>query len=301
MKNAFSRASVTRQMLRRFSCSEMALTILNAAAELEWKELEEASDPLCAGLVAEMDGACGVLWGASLAAGVRARARIPDQHVARAATLASTIDMVSAYRHAGHPLDCAEVTGMGAWNFARYMVKGNLGVCSRLFSGLGPELHAIIDRTIDEYHVRASAAPCRNCAAEAYDRVCASIGFPSDGAGAVAAGFAGGLGLSGNACGALAAAILAVSMKYFTERGRPKHSMIRSDLQGLFLGIGWMRPSMEVARRFRSRFGGKTCASIAGRTFASADELSAHLGTGRCEPVLEEVATAARDAVHHPS
>lgn len=301
MQNVFAPAPVTREMLRRFSCSETTLTILNAAASLGWKELEEAADPLCAGLVAEMDGACGLLWGASLAAGVRARALIPDPAGVREATLAASIGLVEAYRRAGHPFDCAQITGLNTWNFARYMLKGNIRVCSRLISGMAPEFHAIIDRTIDVHRARGPAGRCRNCAVEAYDRVCRAIDLAADGTGAVAAGFAGGLGLSGNACGALAAAILAVSMKYFTERNRPKHSMIRSDLQGLFLGVGWMRPSMEIARRFRAGFPGKTCRSIAGRAFASADELAAHLDSGRCERVLEAVAAAAREAVRTAS
>jgi hypothetical protein len=300
MKNVFAPASVTRQMLRRFSCYEPTLTILNTAAGLGWKELEEASDPLCVGLVAEMDGACGVLWGAALAAGVRARERIKDPAAAREATLAAACRVVQAYRHAGHPMNCAEITGMGAWDFARYMLKGNLGVCSRLLSGLTPGFHDLIDRTIDGHRRQGAAAPCRNCAVEAFERVSGAIGFPVDGTSVVAAGFAGGLGLSGNACGALAAAILALSMKYFTGRNRPKHSMIRSDLQGLFVGIGWMKPSMEVARQFRIRFPGRTCASIAGRAFASSRDLSAHLGAGRCEPVLEAVVSAARAVVPPP-
>jgi hypothetical protein len=297
MKNVFAPASVTKQMLRRFSCSETTLTILNTAAGLGWKELEEASDPLCAGLVAEMDGACGVLWGAALTAGVRARARIPDSFAAREATLVAACRAVEAFRRAGHPMNCAEITGMDAWNFARYMLRGNLGVCSRLLCGLAPAFHDLIDRAIDEHRQRGAAAPCRNCAVEAFERVSAAIGFPVDGASVVAAGFAGGLGLSGNVCGALAAAILAVSLKYFTGRNRPKHSMIRSDLQGLFVGIGWMKPSMEIARQFRIRFPGRTCASIAGRTFATNGDLSAHLVAGRCEPVLEAVVSAARAVV----
>jgi hypothetical protein len=255
-------------MLRRFSCYETTLTILNTAA--------------------------------ALAAGVRARARIPDTYAAREATLDAACRVVEAYRLAGHPMNCAEVTGMGAWNFARYMLKGNLGVCSSLLSGLAPTFHDLIDRTIDEHRQRGATAPCRNCAVEAFERVSGGIGFPVDGASVVAAGFAGGLGLSGNACGALAAAILAVSMKYFTGRNRPKHSMIRSDLQGLFVGIGWMKPSMEIARQFRARFPGRTYASIAGRTFASSGDLSTYLGAGRCEPVLEAVVSAARAVVPLP-
>ncbi len=297
MQDAFSRSSVTWEMLRRFSCSEATLTILNAAAGLGWKELEEASDPLCAGLVAEMDGACGMLWGASLAAGVRARARIPDPAAAQEAVLEASRLAVDAFRNAGHPMNCAQITGLERWNFPRYMLKGDLGVCTRLIAGNARRLHELIDQVMDAQRPGGTSAPCRNCAIEAYEQVCRSIGFPSDDVGIVAGGFAGGLGLSGNACGALAAAILAVSMKYFTERSRPKHSMIRSDLQGFFVGIGWMRPSMEIARRFRAKFPGKTCASITGRTFASARELSDHLEDGNCSQVLEEVASSAKAAI----
>ncbi|TFG83535.1 MAG: hypothetical protein E4H20_05285 [Spirochaetales bacterium] len=39
------------------------------------------------------------------------------------------------------------------------------------------------------------------------------------------AGLAGGLGLSGNVCAALASTIVAILLKYFRDRNRPKHSM----------------------------------------------------------------------------
>ena len=301
MEKVFRAGSVTREMLRRFSCSETMLTLLNAAAGIELKELEEASDPLCAGLLAEMDGACGALWGAALAAGVRARARIPDSDTARRATLEAARKVVAAHIRAGRPMNCADITGMSRWSLAGFIRRGNLGGCAALLADMAPVFHDVIDAELREGDRKATSvaegAPlhCRNCAVEAFDRVCGAIGLPADGMGTVAAGFAGGLGLSGNVCGALASSILAVTLKYFMERNKPKHSLVRSELQGLWIGTGWMIPAQEVSREFRGRFGSRLCSKVSGERFAGPEALSAFLATGGCGEVLNAVtASAAR-------
>lgn len=73
------------------------LTLLDWAAGLERKKLEEASDPLCGGVLAEKGGACVTLWGMAMAAGVRAAARIPDRERAIGVTLMATRTAMSAY------------------------------------------------------------------------------------------------------------------------------------------------------------------------------------------------------------
>jgi hypothetical protein len=72
METVLTEKTMKNALLRYFSCSETTLTLLNQMAGTPWKEVEEAADPLCGGILAEMDAACGVLWGAALAAGVRA-------------------------------------------------------------------------------------------------------------------------------------------------------------------------------------------------------------------------------------
>ena len=55
---------------------------------------------------------------------------------------------------------------------------------------------------------------------------------------AIVAGFAGGVGLSGNVCGALAATLYALAVKYFVDRNKPKHGMLRSNMQGIKIEQG---------------------------------------------------------------
>jgi hypothetical protein len=300
MESKLEAGPVKRELLRRFSCSETMLTVLDRAAGLTWKELEEASDPLCAGIVAELDSACGALWGAALAAGVRARHRIMDRDEACRTALEATRRVMEAYARKGRPLDCGELLGQKKWSFLQFMMRGNLRKCQGQLSELAPEFHELLEQTIVEsrQHPRGGKArQAENCAVEAFRRVSSAIGLKSDGYEVVAAGLAGGLGLSGNACGALAAAVLAVSLKYFQERNRPKHSMIRSLLQGVQVGVGWMEPSKQISRGFRSRFGTKLCAQITGKSFARAEELAAHLEAGGCDAVLEEVTADAAKAL----
>ena len=212
------------------------LTLLNRAAGYESKELEEASDPLCGGILADLDCACGVLWGAALAAGVRSSRRIGDRRSARTAALRATQAAVEAYRKKGGPPNCCDVTEMKRWNMIRFLLKGNLRVCRRQLIEYGPVFDDVIDESIDTSDVAGTDGPPLNCASLAFRRTAEAIGLEIEEGQTVTAGLAGGLGLSGNGCGALAATIFALALKYFIDRQKPKHSMLRSNLQGLGVG-----------------------------------------------------------------
>ncbi|MBU8914333.1 MAG: C-GCAxxG-C-C family protein [Spirochaetales bacterium] len=186
-----------REFWKRFSCSETMFTLLNRAAGYETKELEEASDPLCGRLLAELDAACGVLWRAALAAGVRARNRITNRQYAASAALEATREAVRWYKCAGASLSCRR----------------------RRFT-----------------------------------------------------------------------------RKYFIDREKPKHSMIRSNLQGMLVGDGWMAPSRYILKQFKDEFGTKMCSEISGASFQSAGQLEEHLNAGKCDSVQDTLANATAKA-----
>ncbi len=190
MENVLDAKSVKKEFLRRFSCSETMLTVLDRAAGLDWKELEEASDPLCGGIVAELDAACGALWGAGLAAGVRARSRIGDRAAASEAALEATRNAVSAWQRTGRQLNCGDILGMRKWSLVQFMLKGNLRVCQGQLCDMAPVFHDIIEKTMSERGQFTAGARRRNCAAEAFDRVSEAIGLKTDGLDVVVAGLA---------------------------------------------------------------------------------------------------------------
>ena len=297
MQTALQPRKVRAEFWRRFSCSETMLTLLNRSAGLEQKEWEEASDPLCGGILAGLDCACGVLWGGALAAGMRAYHQIQDEIKARSVALEATRSIVNTYLAKRTAVDCTDVTRMQRWNMPMFLAKGNLRVCQRQLVEFAPVFDQKIDETIEQAGKAAGCRQCANCAANAFLRVAEVIGVDAPEGASVCAGLAGGIGLSGNGCGALGASILALNLKYFKERDRPKHSMIRSNLQGMSIGDGWMRQSREVLGKFIDRHGSKKCSEITGRTFATETELDGYLRSGSCESVTDTLVNACADQV----
>jgi hypothetical protein len=267
--------------------------MLNRAAGYESKEIEEASDPLCGGLLLDGDCACGVLWGAGLAAGVRARERLPDRNAARLAALLSAKACLNWYSAQGKPVDCGQIIGMKKWNMPLYLLKGNLRVCLRQLSECALDFHNRIDETLQIVETSGEAQPLRNCASESFRETARVIGLEEEDGDVLVAGLAGGLGLSGNGCGALVGAVFAHMLKYFKDRDKPKHSMLRSNLQGLYIGDGWMEPAREVVRRFTNALDTKKCAEITQTEFGSPEDLHRYLETGACNGLQRNLAESA--------
>ena len=289
MEDALMRKAAKRELWRRFSCSEAMLTLLNRASGYESKEIEEAADPLCGGILVELDCACGVLWGAALAAGVRASRRIDDHRVAQIAALLAAKECVDWYASAGKTVNCGEITRLKSWGMLKFMAKGNLRVCQGQLADNAADFHARIDEALEQAQSKKTAGALRNCASEAYRNTAKQIGLEVEDGDVIVAGLAGGIGLSGNGCGALAATVFAISLKYFLDRKKPKHSMLRSNLQGFQIGYGWTEPSRRVVESFREKFGTKMCSDITKTSFASPDELHAFLETGACSGVLDSL------------
>ena len=93
----------------------------------------------------------------------------------------------------------------------------------------------------------------------------------------MAAGFAGGIGLSGGACGALAAAIWITGMKGSRD-GTAR--------------IGFKNPeAVTQIARFLKYTGSKLeCSEIVGRKFANIDDHAAHLRAGGCAKLIDLLA-----------
>jgi hypothetical protein len=96
----------------------------------------------------------------------------------------------------------------------------------------------------------------------------------------MAAGFAGGIGLSGGGCGALGAAIWIMTMGRHEEK----------------LGFKALRSrSAEMINAFTQVTGGKIeCAQIVGRRFETIADHAAYLRSGNCLRTIEELAASAR-------
>ncbi len=92
----------------------------------------------------------------------------------------------------------------------------------------------------------------------------------------MAAGLAGGIGLSGGACGALGAAIWLIGLKYSSEN-------LQFDLES-------PRASAVIERFLESADYEFECAKIVGRRFEDVNDHACYLRQGGCSKIIEALA-----------
>ncbi len=103
------------------------------------------------------------------------------------------------------------------------------------------------------------------------------------------AGLAGGVGLCGNVCGALAAAVFAICTGYQSGGDQKKRdSRLRGSLEEL-VGANYRGAATRLRLEFVRQFGSELCVDISGRCFRDAADHSAFLECGGCELVTQFV------------
>jgi len=283
---AISKRMVRDWFLRSVSCSEATFTILNRGAGLELDDLEQAAHTLSGGFM--MQGhACGMIWGTGLAIGARAVERFDDAGAAGAASLSVMMKAAAEFEKVAGSIDCRDIidgsleTRMGR---LRYVMAGKANLCTRL----AIKWAHIADELIDAELAALEGAPLNqvksNCAAMALERCVDSLEIDLDPA--IAAAFAGGVGLRGNVCGALAASAFAHGVKYYQGRKGPRDSMVAAALQEFDVGAEFNKAPRRLADDFTGRFGSVLCSDICGREFPSPDELSRFIEGGGCAEAI---------------
>ncbi len=234
------------------------------------KEVEEhASDTLAGGLM-NKGYECGMLWGTSLAVGAEAYRRC--NHLSQACTLSieATKFVMHSFVERENTSQCREITHCdfsSKLSFAKYTLSGRFLHCFELAELWAPE-------AISKAMKGLAAKPhdfkrCLSCSSE----VAKKMGATEEQM-VMVAGFAGGLGLSGGACGALAAAVWMNAYRWCQEntKGRVTHDPKAKELMNSF---------------FRNRDGKILCRDITGRRFHSVQEHTSFLKNGGCKELIE--------------
>jgi hypothetical protein len=231
--------------------------------------------PLAGGIEA-MGFQCGQLWGAALAAGAQAHRLYGPGPQAQAAAVAAAQRLIARFTASYQSINCLDVTGLN-WKKAKtaefigYFLKGGVFKCFFMSANYARAARSEMDAIFSGGRIEAPAPPV-SCAALLAEKMGAS-----DQHQVMAAGFAGGIGLSGGACGALGAAIWLIEMSQIQKDG------------GKFV---FQRPEAEAAI---NRFVESTaiefeCAKIVGRKFADVADHAAYLREGGCAKVIEALA-----------
>ena len=195
------------------TCSRTFFYILNRQFG-HLKELEErASDSLAGGIMQE-GHQCGMLWGASLAVGAEAYRRCKNQKQAITVAVNATQKIMNSFKQREQTINCREITHCdfsSKLSMAKYFFTGRFLHCFNLAEKWAPEAVKSAMEGLSENNDETSKE-CLSCATEVAKKMGAS-----DEESIMVAGFAGGLGLSGAACGALASAIWMKSLKWCHE------------------------------------------------------------------------------------
>jgi hypothetical protein len=251
--------------------------VVDASYDHPLKLEEQASAPLAGGVM--MHGyQCGMLWGAALAAGAQAYRLYGAGPKAESAAIIASQRLVDTFRtRTRGEINCFEVTEMN-WRetnqilpILKFFVKGGPIGCFRMAAGYAPEAFRDIEASLSEDPTEVPSSPV-SCASVLAQKMGLSEMHT-----AMAAGLAGGIGLSGGGCGALGAAIWIIFM---------------NSKEVEFEGFGFDNPRASVAIDVfvESSDYEFECSEIVGRRFENVSDHAEHIRNGGCSKIIETLA-----------
>jgi hypothetical protein len=189
--------------------------------------------------------------------------------------------LVESFRARNKHIDCSDITDVVwkpsskrqlALDVFKFFIKGGPIGCFRMAAKYAPEAFSEIKTVLSEEHFEAPSPPV-SCAAMLAQKM-----GETDMHTVMTAGFAGGIGFSGGACGALRAAIWILGMNISTE-GDDK--------------VVFQNPrAEEVIERFlKSTDYEFECSEIVGRKFENIGDHADYLREGGCSEVIEALAS----------
>jgi len=251
------------------------MSVVNASFDQPLEFEEHASMPLAGG-IEQMGFQCGQLWGAALAAGAQAYRLYGTGPRAETAAVIAAQRLVESFRGSYKGINCSEVTELDwknpkATQILRFFLRGGPIRCFSMTAGYSRAAFGEINASFSDGQPAAFAPPV-SCASILAQKMGAS-----DKHAVMAAGFAGGIGLSGGACGALGAAIWIIEMNRVKE------------------GTGKVEYNSPEATEAIDRFVQSTdvefeCSAIVGRKFENVADHACFLRDGGCSKVIEALA-----------
>ncbi len=255
------------------TCSRTLFYILNREFGFPMETEEHAVDPLAGGIM-QQGYQCGMLWGTSLAVGAESFRRNNDPGDAIGMAITTTQRLMESFSKRTKHIDCIDITECD-WTskiaMAKFMLTGSFLSCLKLAKKWAPE--AIQSATDGFSHEQSglSLVP-KSCATEVAQKMGAT-----DEEMVMVAGFAGGLGLSGNACGALSAAIWMNTLAWCREHtGKSVHNNpnAKNTLESFYGAANY-----EML-----------CQKISGQSFKTIDDHTEFINNDGCDKLINTLA-----------
>jgi hypothetical protein len=278
MKHSTSYPQDAKQVFKKCgTCSQTFGHILNRAFDHRNELAEKALDPLAGGII-NQGHQCGMLWGATLAIGAEAYRQTQDKGKAvAAAIIASQYIMHSFTQQTGTP-NCREITG-----YKLNTLKGMLSMmietlwkgmenspCFEMAEDWAPSAIQAAEEGLEDEQIE-QIPYAYSCATEVLKKMGASEEEAT-----MVAGFAGGIGLSGRACGALGAAIWMKSLEWCKAHPGKNPPLFGNTA------------AKKLVKAFKEESQGEMlCRNICGKTFHSVDEHSEYIKNGGCAGIIE--------------
>jgi hypothetical protein len=269
------RRDTKRLFLKKGTCSRTLFFILDREFGHPRDDEERAAELLAGGIV-QQGYQCGLLWGAVFAVGAESFRRRPDRDRAIGTAIEAARHISASFvARAGSP-DCYDITNCEWANklsIAKYMLTGKFLSCFKLADAWAPEA---IRAAEEGLALDPSDLPARplSCASEVV-----RLSGGSDAEMVTVAGLAGGIGLSGGGCGALAAAV------WMNALSRIRDKTYKTSMSD---------PVAErILRTFFEAAGSELdCRVIAGRSFPTVADHTEFIGAGGCGSLIQALAGA---------
>jgi len=242
---------------------------------------EKASDMLAGG-IAQKGHQCGMLWGGALAVGAESFRKFDDENKAIAAAINASKYLLDSFEIRTKSVNCKDITRVdweNKFQMAIYMIKTIaqgfvFSPCFNLIVKWTPE--AIEAANMGLAEKVNCIQPCFSCSTELVKKM-----GGTEEESIMVAGFAGGIGLSGYACGALAAAIWYKMLTWGKNNQGKSQSMLNKPDAKKLLRIFYIQTNSEML-----------CSKICNRSFATIEEHSNYIKNGGCSKLIEALANA---------
>ena len=264
-----------RTFLKKGTCSRTFFYLLDREFGHPLDEEEKAVDPLAGGIL-QQGYQCGMLWGASMAVGAESLRRFRNPGQAIFMAILATQHLMKSFIKRTDSIECEEITQCDFRNqrsMVKFMLSGKVVGCFRLAGKWAPEA---LKAAQEGLAMNPGDLPyqSKSCASEVVRKMGAS-----EEERVMVAGFAGGLGLSGNGCGALAAGVWMNALKH-NRKQKGNYASFDPDnnptLKAFYEETGF---EME-------------CSRICGKQFHSPEEHPEYLNNGGCKKLIEVLADA---------
>lgn len=243
-------------------------------------EIEEQATLPFVGGIRQYGYQCGQVWGAALAAGAKVHQEKGAGAESQTRVILAAQKITNTFRNENGEVNCQEITSLHkestTFDMVKYfLLKGGSISCFRMASNYAPKAYDDIEETLAEDLIDVPQLPLA-CTAKLAKQMDAEDRHQT-----MSASLAGGIGLSGEACGALGTALWIKAMQKLREN--PDIDLWKDpDFSAEF---EVMVEKFLAASNYEFE-----CANIVGRKFDSPQDHAEFIQGGGCAGILDALA-----------